>query len=137
MKTGMLNCSNKKCSFVSKPTRILWTCSTCKTEFKSGAIPYNPLDIQVTKRLVSQTLLLKHKAHPNKMPCCKLNVFFTDFITKKLAVGYYMKVNWMTIKLLYVKNAKQLITMIDLIGLVQNVGKNLKIKWKLSHQIKV
>ena len=87
MKTGMLNCSNKKCNFISKPTRILWTCSTCKTEFKSGAIPYNPLDIQVTKRLVSQTLLLKHKAHPNKMPCCKLNVFFTDFYHKKTCDG--------------------------------------------------
>ena len=87
MKTGMLNCSNKKCSFISKPTRILWTCSTCKTEFKSGAIPYNPLDIQVTKRLVSQTLLLKHKAHPNKMPCCKLNVFYTDFYHKKTCDG--------------------------------------------------
>ena len=87
MKTGMLNCSNNNCNFVSKPTRILWTCSTCKTEFKSGAIPYNPLDIQVTKRLVSQTLLLKHKAHPNKMPCCKLNVFFTDFYHKKTCDG--------------------------------------------------
>ena len=79
MKTGLLECLNKKCGFVSKPTRILWTCSVCKTEFKSGAIPYNPLEIEVTRRLVSQTLLLKHKAHPNKMPCCKLNVFFTDF----------------------------------------------------------
>ena len=55
-------CLNKKCEFVSKPTRILWTCMVCKTEFKSGAIPYNPLDGEVTRRLISQTLLLKHKA---------------------------------------------------------------------------
>ena len=87
MKTGLLMCLNKKCEFISKPTRIMWTCIICKTEFKSGAIPYNPLDVIVTKRLVSQTLLLKHKAHPNKMPCCKINVFFTDFHHKNTCDG--------------------------------------------------
>ena len=88
MKTGLLNCLNKKCGFISKPNRILWTCCTCKKEFKSGAIPYNPLDIQVTKKLISQTLSLKHKAHPKKMVCgCKLNVFFTDFFHNKKCEG--------------------------------------------------
>jgi ribosomal protein L37AE/L43A len=88
MKTGLLNCLNKKCGFISKPNRILWTCCTCKKEFKSGAIPYNPLDIQVTKKLISQTLSLKHKAHPKKMVCgCKLNVFFTDFYHNKKCEG--------------------------------------------------
>ena len=82
MKTGLLMCLNKKCEFVSKPKRILWQCSICKADFISGAIPYNPLDAEVTRRLISQTILLKHKAHPKKMPCCKLNVFFTDFYHK-------------------------------------------------------
>ena len=82
MKTGLLMCLNKKCEFVSKPKRILWQCSVCKSDFISGAIPYNPLDAEVTRRLISQTILLKHKAHPKKMPCCKLNVFFTDFYHK-------------------------------------------------------
>ena len=116
MKTGLLTCLNKKCEFVSKPSRILWTCMVCKTEFKSGAIPYNPLDGEVTRRLISQTLLLKHKAHPRKMPCCKLNVFFTDFFHKHScngilyeselddniivvcekckAINYYDRINW-------------------------------------------
>ena len=87
MKTGLLMCLNKKCEFISKPTRILWTCSICKAEFKSAAIPYNPLDVIVTKKLVSQTLLLKHKAHPDEMPCCKINVFFTDFYHKLTCDG--------------------------------------------------
>ena len=87
MKTGLLTCLNKKCEFVSKPQRILWTCSVCKEEFICGAIPYNPLDAEVTRRLVTQTILLKHKAHPNKMPCCKLNVFFTDFHHKQNCNG--------------------------------------------------
>ena len=87
MKTGLLMCLNKKCEFISKPTRILWTCSICKAEFKSAAIPYNPLDVLVIKRLVSQTLLLKHKAHPDEMPCCKINVYFTDFYHKPTCDG--------------------------------------------------
>ena len=88
MKSGLLTCLNKKCSFTSKPNRILWTCCTCKKEFKSGAIPYNPLDIQVAKKLVLQTLLLKHKAHPKKMVCgCKLNIYFTDFFHSKKCEG--------------------------------------------------
>ena len=88
MKNGLLNCLNKKCAFISKPNRILWTCCTCKKEFKSGAIPYNPLDIQVTKKLIVQTLLLKHKAHPKKTVCgCKLNIFFTDFFHNKKCKG--------------------------------------------------
>jgi ribosomal protein L37AE/L43A len=88
MKNGLLTCLNKKCGFISKPNRILWTCCTCKKDFKSGAIPYNPLDIQVTKKLILQTILLRHKAHPKKMICgCKLNVFFTEFNHSKNCDG--------------------------------------------------
>ena len=88
MKNGLLTCLNKKCGFISKPNRILWTCCTCKKDFKSGAIPYNPLDILVTKKLILQTILLRHKAHPKKMICgCKLNVFFNEFNHSKSCDG--------------------------------------------------
>ena len=88
MKNGLLTCLNKNCLFISKPSRILWTCCTCKKDFKSGAIPYNPLDIQITKKLILQTILLKHKAHPKKMICgCKLNIYFTDFYHNKKCDG--------------------------------------------------
>ena len=87
MKTGMLSCQNKKCGFISKPSRILWTCTVCKKDFKSGCLPYNPLDLIIIKRVIKQTLLLKHLAHPNKMPCCKLNVFFTNFYHKNSCRG--------------------------------------------------
>ena len=87
MKSGVLTCQNKNCCFISKPSRILWTCTVCKKDFKSGCIPYNPLDLLVIKRVIKQTLLLKHLAHPNKMPCCKLNVFFTNFYHKNACRG--------------------------------------------------
>ena len=87
MKTGMLSCQNKKCGFISKPSRILWTCTVCKQDFKCGCVPYNPLDLIIIKRVIKQTLLLKHLAHPNRMPCCKLNVFFTNFYHKNSCRG--------------------------------------------------
>ena len=83
MKNGTLTCLNKNCGASFKPSRILWTCTVCKADFKSEVKPYNPLEVTYINKLIEQTILLKHKAHPTKLPCCKLNVFFTDFSHKK------------------------------------------------------
>ena len=87
IQTGMLCCSNKKCNFITKPLNILWSCSVCNKEFRSRAIPYNPLEIILLKKIIRHTLLLKHRAHPNKISCCNLNVYFTDFYHKKICKG--------------------------------------------------
>ena len=87
MKTGMLTCINKKCNFVSKQKRILWTCCNCHKDFSSEAKVYNPLDNEILNKVIKQTLLLKHRAHPNKLACCKLNVFFTEFYHMKNCRG--------------------------------------------------
>ena len=94
MKTGMLNCLNKKCNFISKPNKILWTCAICQEDFKSGAVPYNPLDLEIIKKFVKKTLLQRQKAHPNFVPCCKIIFFFLlNFIIKKNAKEYYIPEN--------------------------------------------
>ena len=88
LKTKMLECLNKKCDFQSKPNKIIWTCSVCKEEFKSNAIVYNPLEVETTKRVIKQTLLTKHRAHPNRISCkCKINIFFSNFYHKKECEG--------------------------------------------------
>jgi hypothetical protein len=87
LETHMLECLNKNCGFESKPSRILWTCINCKTDFKSEAIVFNPLELELIKNIIKQTLLIKHKAHPNRMPCCKINTFFTPFYHKKECPG--------------------------------------------------
>ena len=87
MKTGMLTCLNKSCNFISQPNKITWTCNVCQKDFNCNAIPYNPLEIKMVKNAIRQTLLLKHKAHPNNLPCCKLNVFFIEFFHKKICRG--------------------------------------------------
>ena len=83
----MLICLNKNCNFTSKPNKILWSCAICNQDFKSGAIPYNPLEIEIIKKIIKQTLYLKQYAHPNKVPCCKVNTFFTEFHHKKKCNG--------------------------------------------------
>ena len=95
LNSGMLNCQNKKCNFSSKPTKILWTCSVCQTDFKTGAIPYNPLDLEVVKKIIKETLSKKILARPNNVPCCKINVFLTEFHHKKKCAGilYFGQLN--------------------------------------------
>ena len=95
LKSGILNCLNKKCNFSSKPTKILWTCTVCQKDFKTGAIPYNPLDLEVVKRIIKQTLLQKKLAHPSDVPCCKTNVFLAEFHHKKKCAGllYFGELN--------------------------------------------
>ena len=87
LKNNMLQCLNKNCNFTSKPNKILWTCSICNQDFKSGAMPYNPLELEVIKKIIKQTLYLKQYAHPKKVPCCKVNVFFSEFYHKKKCDG--------------------------------------------------
>ena len=87
MQTGMLTCLNKKCNYISEPDNIIWTCNVCQKDFMSEAIPYNPLEIKMVKNVIRHTLLLKHRAHPNNLPCCKLNVFFVEFFHKKICRG--------------------------------------------------
>ena len=83
LETKMLNCLNPKCNFITKSNRILWTCTICKEDFKSEAIVYNPLQYKRVKQVIAQTLNIKHRAHPKRIPCCKLNIFFTEFTHKK------------------------------------------------------
>ena len=87
MKNGMLICLNKKCNFISNPKRITWICSICQKDFKSNAIPYNPLENKAVENEIKRAILLKHKAHPNSIPCCQLNAFFVDFFHNKKCKG--------------------------------------------------
>ena len=95
LKKKILVCLNSKCNFSSKPESMLWICNVCKSEFRSDAIVFNPRDNENLKKIITQTLFIKRKAHPNKMPCCKLNIFFTNFYHKNDCRGnlYFGELN--------------------------------------------
>ena len=87
MKTGMLNCSNKNCEFISNPKDIVWTCNTCNTNFTSDVIIYNPLNEELIQNEINLALLIKNRAYPNKIPCCDLDAFLTEFYHNKNCKG--------------------------------------------------
>ena len=72
LKENYLVCLNQKCKFKAKPESIIWNCAICKTEFKSNAKIYNPLEMKILKRAINKTLLFKEYAFPYELPCCKL-----------------------------------------------------------------
>ena len=79
IKTGILNCLNKECSFESIPKDILYTCKICKTNFNSEVIIYNPLNIEIIKKIINKILLIKNKAFPKQtnIPCCDLIIDYS------------------------------------------------------------
>ena len=87
LKDNYLTCLNAKCKFKAKPESIIWNCAICKSEFKSNAKIYNPLEMEIIKRAVKKTLLYKENAYPNEIPCCKVNVKELIFFHKEECKG--------------------------------------------------
>ena len=73
-----LECINRKCKNIVEPTRMQWSCPTCNDLFRSGAKVFNPSEVEHCKYLIKKALILKQKAHPYKIPCCKDSIDFND-----------------------------------------------------------
>lgn len=87
LKTNMLVCLNENCKFEAKATSIAWSCMLCKKEFRCDAKIYNPMEFKFVKNAIKQVLLLKQKARPLSVPCCKINIYSRNFIHKKECGG--------------------------------------------------
>ena len=87
MKTGILNCSNNNCKFISEPKNIEWKCNICNNNFNSDVIIYNPLYEELIEKEINLTLLIKKRAFPHKLSCCDLDVFLTEFYHNKNCNG--------------------------------------------------
>ena len=100
MKLNKLQCHNKSCTYNVIPYNIEWTCNICNKIFHSNVKVYNPIEIQEIKDIINTTLLLKKRAHPTKVSCCKnINVLTEDFFHKKECKGllYFGEYNSKTI----------------------------------------
>lgn len=85
LKTNKLQCLN--CKFEANPSSIAWSCIVCKKEFKSEAKIYNPMEFKQIKQAIKQVLLLKQRAKPLSVPCCKINIYKNIFYHKKECNG--------------------------------------------------
>ena len=84
--SNVVKCLN--CRFVSSPNNLDWNCNVCKVPFKSDIIIYNKCEVNYVKKIINYGLLIKKRAHPAKLPCCKnLDVKKTPFYHKKNCKG--------------------------------------------------
>ena len=89
--TNKLLCLNKDCNFESKPKSIIWKCTFCSKEFRSNAKVYNPLEFQLIKKAINFALLMKIKASPSLLPCCKKDIKELEFYHKEECKGILYK----------------------------------------------
>lgn len=95
-----LQCINRKCKNILEPNNIQWNCPSCNDFFRSNAKVFNPSEVDHCKYLIKKALILKQKAHPYKIPCCKdMELINTEFSHGKNCSGI----------LYFVENNKKLI----------------------------
>ena len=88
MKSNRLQCKNKSCNYNEIPDNIEWNCYICNKIFYSNVKIYNPVEVQQIKDIIKLTLLIKKKAHPNKISCCKnIDILTQNFFHKKECQG--------------------------------------------------
>ena len=88
LKLHKLQCKNKSCTYNESPYNIESICNICNQSFYSNVIIYNPVEVQQIKDIIKLTLLLKKKAHPTKVSCCKdIDVLTQSFFHKKDCKG--------------------------------------------------
>ena len=66
-----LQCMNKACKYKISPHLANFKCNICLSYFKSDVKVFNSFELLYIKRIISIALLIKEKAHPGILPCCK------------------------------------------------------------------
>ena len=85
-KSNVVKCLN--CRFISSPNNLEFNCNICNEPFKSDLIIYNKCEVNFVKKVINYALLIKKKARPAKLPCCKnLDLKVTSFYHKKSCNG--------------------------------------------------
>ena len=88
MKTNMLQCQNRSCNYSISANSIETICTICNKNFKTNCKIYNPIEVLQIKEVIKTTLLIKKKAYPTSVPCCKdLDIKSIDFLHKKDCKG--------------------------------------------------
>ena len=84
---NQLVCISKTCDFSSKPLSILWKCSKCGRDFRSKPKIFNQTELEMIQKAVNLTLLIKKKAFPKELPCCRKNPEDMNFYHKEECKG--------------------------------------------------
>ena len=95
-----------KCNYVidmGTKNEFNWQCPKCDKYFKSNIKFYNPCENLIIMKILKKALLLKIKAKPQFMNCCKIDINNTPFYHKKECKGLLYLCN---IENYFLKNKK-------------------------------
>ena len=80
LEDNTLQCMNKSCKYKISPQLANFKCNICLSYFKSDVKIFNNFELLYIKRIIGIALLIKEKAYPGILPCCKnldvKNIFF-------------------------------------------------------------
>ena len=79
-----------KCNYImdiSAKNEFNWQCPKCNKYFKSNIKYYNPSENLILTKILKKALLLKIKAKPQFINCCKIDINSTPFFHKKECKG--------------------------------------------------
>ena len=79
-----------KCNYIidiNSKNEINWQCPKCNKYFKSNIKYYNPSENLILTKILKKALLLKIKAKPQFINCCKIDINNTPFFHKKECKG--------------------------------------------------
>lgn len=83
-----LQCMNKSCKYKISPHLANFKCNVCLSYFKSDVKIFNNFELLYIKRIIGIALLIKEKAYPGILPCCKnLELKHLFFYHKKECKG--------------------------------------------------
>ena len=72
---------------ISAKNEFNWQCPKCNKYFKSNIKYYNPSENLILTKILKKALLLKIKAKPQFINCCKIDINSTPFFHKKECKG--------------------------------------------------
>ena len=82
VKTNQVKCPN--CRYIGNPNNMDLKCHVCSKKFKSDIIVYNKSEVNYIKKVIKYGLLIKKKARPVRLRCCKdIDVKTASFYHKK------------------------------------------------------
>ena len=79
LKENCLQCLNQSCRYKISPNLVNFKCNICSAYFRTDIKIYNNFELLYIRKIVGIALLIKEKAHPGILPCCK-NFELNDLI---------------------------------------------------------
>lgn len=99
----------EKCSLKINPDDMMYNCLVCKKDFKSKLKIYNPIEFDIIKISIKNSLLYKVPCKPIELLCCKEQIKnYKTFFHKKECQGILYSGKWINNSIVVCSKCKML-----------------------------